>query len=41
MIFPNLGPAYGNEKDKGILSRMEAAYAESITINQSFWSEAY
>ena len=40
MIFPNLGPQYYDEKDKGILSRMEAFYASSITINQSFWSEA-
>lgn len=40
MIFPNLGPQYYSENDKGILSRMEAFYAESITINQSFWSEA-
>lgn len=40
MIFPNLGPQYYNETDKGILARMEAFYAESITINQSFWSEA-
>lgn len=40
MIFPNLGPQYYDEKDKGILARMEAFYASSITINQSFWSEA-
>jgi hypothetical protein len=40
MIFPNLGPTYLNERDRGMLSRMEAAYAEAITINQSFWSEA-
>jgi hypothetical protein len=40
MLFPQLGPQYYDEKDKGILSRMEAAYAESITINQSFWGEA-
>ncbi len=40
MIFPELGPQYYNEAHKGILSRMEAAYAESITINQSFWGEA-
>ena len=40
MIFPQLGPQYYNEKDKSILSRMEAFYAESITINQSFWGEA-
>lgn len=40
MIFPQLGPEYYSEKDKAILSRMEAFYAESITINQSFWAEA-
>ena len=40
MIFPQLGPQYYDEKDKGILSRMEAFYSESITINQSFWGEA-
>ncbi len=40
MIFPELGPQYYDEKHKGILSRMETAYAESITINQSFWAEA-
>ena len=40
MLFPALGPQYYDEKDKGILSRMEATYAESITINQSFWNEA-
>lgn len=40
MLFPQLGPQYYNEAHKGILSRMEAFYAESITINQSFWTEA-
>jgi len=40
MLFPQLGPQYYDERDRGMLSRMEAAYAESITINQSFWSEA-
>jgi hypothetical protein len=40
MLFPQLGPQYFDEKDRGILSRMEAFYAESVTINQSFWSEA-
>ncbi len=40
MLFPSLGPTYYNETDKGILAKMEAFYAESITINQSFWSEA-
>lgn len=40
MIFPQLGPQYYDEKDRSILSQMEAFYAESITINQSFWGEA-
>lgn len=42
MIFPELGPQYYNASadDKGVLSRMEAFYAESVTINQSFWQEA-
>jgi hypothetical protein len=40
MLFPQLGPQYYTEKDRPILSRMEAFYAESITINQSFWGEA-
>lgn len=40
MIFPQLSPQYYDTKDKGILAKMEAFYANSITINQSFWSEA-
>jgi hypothetical protein len=40
MIFPELGPQYYNERDRPMLSRMEAFYAEAITINQTFWSEA-
>jgi len=40
MIFPQLGPAYYTENNREILSRMEAFYSESITINQSFWGEA-
>jgi len=40
MLFPQLAPQYYDEKHKDILSRMESFYAESITINQSFWSEA-
>ncbi len=40
MIFPQLGPQYYDEKDRPLLSQMEAFYAESITINQSFWGEA-
>jgi hypothetical protein len=40
MLFPQLGPQYYEEPDKAILGRMEAFYAESITICQSFWGEA-
>ncbi len=42
MLFPQLTPQYygQTDKEKSILSRMEAFYAESITINQSFWAEA-
>ena len=40
MLFPQLGPVYYNEPHKEILGRMEAFYAEAITINQSFWGEA-
>lgn len=35
-----LGPQYYEEPNKAILGRMEAFYAEAITINQSFWGEA-
>lgn len=40
MIFPQLGPEYYDEHDRDIKARMEAFYAEAITINQSFWAEA-
>lgn len=40
MLFPQLSSQYYDEKHQAILSRMEAFYAESITINQSFWGEA-
>lgn len=39
-LFPPLAPEYADEKDKGILNRMQAFYNESIAINQSFWGEA-
>lgn len=39
-IFPELGPVYYDEAHKEIRARMEAAYADAITINQAFWSEA-
>jgi hypothetical protein len=40
MLFPQLGPQYYDEAHRGILALMESFYAESITINQAFWSEA-
>lgn len=40
MLFPQLGPEYYDEADKSMRSRMEAFYAQSITINASFWGEA-
>lgn len=40
MLFPQLSVQYYDESHRGILAQMEAKYAESITINQSFWGEA-
>lgn len=40
MIFPQLSPEYYSDKHKDILALMEAKYAEAITINMSFWTEA-
>jgi hypothetical protein len=40
MIFPQLGEKYLDEAHKGIIGRMEASYAQAITHNMSFWSEA-
>lgn len=39
-LFPQFGSPYYSTEDKDILQKMEAFYAESITINQSFWGEA-
>jgi hypothetical protein len=39
-LFPMLAPEYYDDRDRGIKSRMEVSYAESISINQAFWSEA-
>lgn len=41
MLFPGLGPEYFEETHKGMLAKMETFYAEAVTINQSFWSEAF
>ena len=40
MLFPALGPQYYDDRDKPMIARMEATYAESITIIQSYWAEA-
>ncbi len=40
MIFAQLGPQYLDEPHRDVLTRMEAAYQESVTIMQAFWSEA-
>ena len=40
MLFPQLSTPYYDEKHRDILARMETFYAESITVNQSFWAEA-
>lgn len=40
MLFPQLGPQYYDEPHRDVLALMESFYAESITINQSFWGEA-
>lgn len=39
-LFPDVGPQYYDEKDRDIKQRMEAFYAESLSINQAFWAEA-
>lgn len=39
-LYPQLGQAYYDTDNKGILSRMETFYAEAITINLVFWGEA-
>ena len=40
MLFPDIGPKYYDETDRYVKSRMEAFYAESLSINQAFWAEA-
>ena len=39
-LFPQIGPVYLDERHRGILSKMESFYAEAITMNLAFWSEA-
>lgn len=39
-LFPILGSTYYDEKDKYVLARMEEFYADAISINQAYWTEA-
>lgn len=42
-LFPQINNdfyAYQTDEDRGVKTMMEETYANSITINQSFWSEA-
>lgn len=39
-LFSILSPEFYDEKDRDMLSYMEAVYAKNITINQSYWGEA-
>ena len=38
-LFPDIGPQF-DDRDKDIRARMEAFYAASWSINQSYWTEA-
>ncbi len=40
MMFPIFGAEYYDEKHHDIIARMNAFYAESITVHQSFWAES-
>lgn len=39
-LFPQLSTVYYDEQDRGIISRMEQFYGQSMGTNMSFWSEA-
>jgi len=39
-LFPQIDTAYYTDDDKTVQSMLEYYYAQSITITQSFWSEA-
>lgn len=40
MLFPQLGPQYLSDPHRATIARMEAFYAQSVTINQQYWGEA-
>lgn len=39
-LFPSMGPVYYDASNRDVLSRMEAFYSQSLSINQSYWAEA-
>jgi hypothetical protein len=39
MIYPQIGPQYLSEQDRGIVSKAEAFYSSAITICQQNWGE--
>ena len=39
-LFPNVSPEFFDSKGQAIKEKMSKFYSDSITINQSFWSEA-
>lgn len=39
-LFPDIGPQYLDDRSHNVKQRMESFYADSISINQSFWAEA-
>ena len=39
-LYTNLGPELYEEKHRDILARVESFYADAITHNQAFWTEA-
>ena len=39
-LFPQVSPEIFEEKDRDILDIMSSFYAQSMSINQSFWAEA-
>lgn len=40
MLYPQMQPEFIEEPHRDVVTMMESAYVESISINQSFWSEA-
>ena len=39
-LFPQIDTAYYSDDDRTVQQMLEYYYAQSITVTQSFWSEA-